>query len=239
MVFDAGTGIIGLGRALMQRAQRRVVHIFLSHAHHDHIEGLRFFPPVYQPGWKCHLYARRKARVERLLARMMAPNLFPVSLDELPAQLTFEDLADDAHIRLRGQPDVEIQARFSRAHTKVGVMLYRVSCGGRSLVYATDVEAPMGGHQDVVDFARGADVLIHDAQYSEEEYFGAAHKQGWGHSTVAMAATAARDAEVGKLILYHHDPTHDDRKVKALQAQARKVFRNSTAASEGMEVRLG
>ena len=118
-------------------------------------------------------------------------------------------------------------------------MLYRITHAGHSVVYATDVESPKGGYEDVVAFARGADVLIHDAQYTDEEYHGGhLNKAGWGHSTVRMAAEAARAAGVGQLFLYHHDPEHDDAEVRQLERLARSIFPHSRAATEGLEVRL-
>ena len=241
LIFDAGTGIIGLGRELVQRPGEPKVHIFLSHLHHDHIEGLRFFAPAYSPEWRCHIYGAGSApsTLRKILARMMTPHLFPVSLPQLPARLAIQGLDHHARIRLSGPRPILVTARYSRAHPKVGVMLYRVSWGGRSVVYATDVEGPKGGHEDVVAFARGADILIHDAQYTDAEYHGGhLNKAGWGHSTVRMAAEAARDAGVGELFLYHHDPEHDDVEVRRLERFARTIFPHTRAATEGLEIRL-
>ncbi|HVN87091.1 MAG TPA: MBL fold metallo-hydrolase [Candidatus Binatia bacterium] len=241
LIFDAGTGIIGLGRDLVRRPGEPSAHIFLSHLHHDHIEGLRFFAPVYSPEWRCHVYGNGSGpkALERLLARTMTPHLFPVALSQLPAKLSIRELHERERLRFDGGHPLIVHSRFSRAHPKVGVTMYRVSCGGRSVVYATDVEAPKGGHEDVVAFARGADLLIHDAQYTDEEYYGGhLNKAGWGHSTVRMAAEAARDAQVKQLILYHHDPEHSDGLVRRLETLARSIFPRSRAAWEGMEVRL-
>jgi phosphoribosyl 1,2-cyclic phosphodiesterase len=241
LVFDAGTGIIGLGRELVQRRGEPVVHIFLSHLHHDHIEGLRFFAPAYSPEWSCCVYGDNDTphMLRRLLAQMMMPRFFPVSLSQLPARLRISGFGKRGRVRFGGPVPVVVVARFSRAHPKVGVMLYRVTCAGRSVVYATDVEGPKGGHEDVVAFARGADILIHDAQYTDAEYHGGhLNKAGWGHSTVRMAAEAAQAAHVGQLIIYHHDPGHDDAEVRHLERFARTIFPHSRAATEGMELRL-
>ena len=241
LVFDAGTGIIPLGHDLLQRRGTRAVHIFLSHTHHDHIEGLRFFQPIYRPGWKCYLYGAGSGpkTLEHILAGLLRPRLFPVSYAELPNRLSIQSLGAHARIQLRGSPRVSVVARHSRAHPKVGVTLYRVTCGRRSVVYATDVEAPKSGYADVVEFARGADVLIHDAQYTDAEYFSAGlHKVGWGHSTARMAAEAASAAGVGELVLFHHDPSHDDAEVRRLERLARHVFPRTRAATEGLELRL-
>jgi phosphoribosyl 1,2-cyclic phosphodiesterase len=241
LVFDAGTGIIELGRRMLRDGSQRDVHIFLSHTHHDHIEGLRFFEPVYRCDWSCHLYGpgRGTQTLERILRGAMEPSFFPVSLSELPSHLHIRDLRGDELIRLNSRPVVEVVTHHSQAHPKTGVRLYRVACRGRSLVYATDVEAAKGGHDDVVAFARGADVLIHDAQYTEEEYFGGhITKAGWGHSTVRMAAEVAREAGVGELLLYHHDPIRNDAAVARLERAARKIFPATRAAREGMEIEL-
>lgn len=242
LIFDAGTGLIGLGHELVRRPGEPTVHIFLSHLHHDHIEGLRFFAPVYSPEWSCFVYGAASGApetLERLLAQTMAPRLFPVSFSQLPARLTIINLKPRERLRFDGVRPTEVLAQYSRAHPKVGVTLYRISHGGRSVVYATDVESPKGGFEDVVTLARGADVLIHDAQYTDEEYHGGhLNKAGWGHSTVRMAAEAARAARVGQLILYHHDPEHDDAEIRRLERVARSVFPRSRAATEGFELRL-
>jgi phosphoribosyl 1,2-cyclic phosphodiesterase len=241
LAFDAGSGLIELGRDLLSRSGKRTLHVLLSHTHHDHIEGLRFCEPLYQKGWECRLYGSPHGRqtLERILRGAMEPRYFPVSLDELSARLTVRDVAHGERLRLSGSPSVSVDVFHSRAHPKYGVVFYRVRHLGKSVVYATDVEAPKGGHADVVGFARGADVLIHDAQYTDEEYYGGhINKAGWGHSTVRMAAEAAREAGVGRLLLFHHDPSHDDRLVRQLEREARKIFPASQAAHEGLELTL-
>ncbi|MBI3785108.1 MAG: MBL fold metallo-hydrolase [Deltaproteobacteria bacterium] len=241
LAFDAGTGLIGLGRLLLQRPGKSVVHIFLSHLHHDHIEGLRYFEPVYRDDWRVYLYGpgSSPATVENTLRRSMDQRLFPVALAELQARLSIRTLPKREVVRIPGARNLTVHAQFSRAHPKVGVMLFRIEYRGRSVVYATDVEGPKGGHADVVAFARNADVLIHDSQYTDHEYFAAQrNKAGWGHSTVRMAAEIAREAKVGRLLLYHHDPSHDDKEVLHLERLARSIFTNSQAAFEGLTLKL-
>jgi ribonuclease BN (tRNA processing enzyme) len=241
LAFDAGTGIIAMGKDLVRRRGEPTVRVFLSHLHHDHIEGLRFFAPAYTPDWRCEIYGAGATpeKLQRLLARTMTPEFFPVTLSQLPANLSIRTLAERESVHLDGSLPVKIAARYSHAHPKRGVMLYRIACGGRSVVYATDVEAPKGGHKDVVSLARGADVLIHDAQYTDDEYNdGHLNRVGWGHSTVRMAAEAARAADVGELLLYHHDPDHDDEEVRRLEDMARRIFPRTRAAFEGLELRL-
>jgi ribonuclease BN (tRNA processing enzyme) len=176
---------------------------------------------------------------QRALETTMEPRLFPVSLGDLQANIRIRDLPDTDTLLLSGEPPVTIQTQHSRAHPKYGVQLYRIAYGSRSAVYATDVEAPYGGFEDVVRFARGADVLIHDSQYTDDEYHReVANKKGWGHSTVRMAAEAAREAGVGELILYHHDPCRTDEQIPALEELAQTIFPRSRAAREGLTITL-
>lgn len=241
IIFDAGTGLIGLGARLIKRGKPRPLHLFLSHLHHDHIEGIRFFKPLYRPAWSCTLYGPDSGRpgLADLLTQNMSGRFFPVDLRKLPAQLTIRALKKRESIVLPGTPDVHIETEYCAAHPTYGVQFYRLTCGKRSLVYATDVEAPKGGFEDVVRFAKGADVLIHDAQYTDTEYFREVdNRQGWGHSTVRMAAETARAAGVGQLVLYHHDPSRTDSQMPALERLASKIFPSTTLAREGLAIRL-
>lgn len=241
ILFDAGTGIIPVGHELVRSAGPREVHIFLSHLHHDHIEGLRFFKPFYKPDWTCHLYGPDTASpgLDDHLAQMMRGRFFPLEMSDLLAKIEIHALTPGGKIDLGGRPRVRIAIDHTTAHPRFGVHLFRLECAGKSVVYATDVEAPLGGLEKVVSFAKGADVLIHDAQYTEHEYFRREdNRQGWGHSTVRMAAEAARAAEVGRLVLYHHDPCRKDSQIAPLEKLARKIFPRVTAAREGKSLRI-
>ncbi len=243
LAFDAGTGLIAMGSDLFQQGvARKSVHIFLSHYHHDHIEGLRFFRPVYERGWRTTVYgpALPAVTLPRVLAQSMARPFFPVGLDELPGRVQLRTLASDTIVRLgdRTSP-LRVRVRISHAHPKIGVALYRLEFRGHAIVYATDIEAARGGFDDVVALAQGADVLVHDAQYTDEEYRDARRSRiGWGHSTIGMACEAARAASVRHLFLYHHDPSHDDAEMHALERQARRLFPHTQVAREGLEFRI-
>ncbi|HYD47343.1 MAG TPA: MBL fold metallo-hydrolase [Terriglobales bacterium] len=242
LIFDAGTGVIGLGEQLAARSNgARRVHIFLSHMHHDHIEGLRFFQPFYRQGWTCFVYGPESDDhpVKKALAHMMSPRFFPVELGDLQARIKVCGLRARQTLVFPGEPKVIVESVHIGAHPKFGVQLYKVSCGSRSVVYATDVESPLGGFDSVVELARDADVLIHDAQYTDHEYDRADdHRRGWGHSTVRMAAETARAAGVRQLILYHHDPSRTDIQVPKLEQVARTIFPRSRAAREGLTITL-
>ena len=125
------------------------------------------------------------------------------------------------------------------AHPKGGVVNYRISYKGKSVIFATDVEGYVGGDARLVSFANKTDLLIHDAQYRPEEYNGLpVPTQGFGHSTYEMATDVARAAKVKRLALFHHDPSHSDDELKEIESRARKNFKNTFAAFEGQEVTL-
>jgi ribonuclease BN (tRNA processing enzyme) len=118
-------------------------------------------------------------------------------------------------------------------------MLYRVDYRDKSLVYATDIEQREEGYSEIIDFARGADLLIHDAQYLHDEYFSNSKpKKGWGHSTIEMAVAVAKKAQVKRLALFHHEPLHDDQVMRRITQRSRRLLPVSVVAREGMEITL-
>jgi ribonuclease BN (tRNA processing enzyme) len=173
----------------------------------------------------------------------MDSSLFPIGLRDLDAETEITSLKGGEKINLPDTNDlnaeVTVLTHKSEAHPKNGAMLYRVCYDNKNLVYATDVEETRGGYPDIIEFARGADLLIHDAQYLEAEYFSRTRpRKGWGHSIVQRAAEVARKAGVKRLALFHHEPTHDDRTIQQMERIARRIFPPTVAAYEGMEVKL-
>jgi phosphoribosyl 1,2-cyclic phosphodiesterase len=261
IVLDAGTGIIPLGRELARRARAEgrplETVVLLSHMHHDHIQGFPFFVPAYVPGTRLHIYGPG-ASVETLgqvLEVNQGPLTFPVSLGEMAASKDIRSLRetdmvvlDSAGVRVTGPGEpaagdaVRVHIHRSYAHPG-GTYIYRVEWHNRSLVYATDTEGYAGTDRRLAAFARGADLLIHDAQYSEAHYRGQAPglpvTQGYGHSTPEMACELAGAAGAGTLVLFHHDPNSDDTAIAECETRARKLFPNSVAACEGLELAVG
>ena len=263
IILDAGTGLIPFGQFLRQRSDDvpPTLTILFSHLHYDHILGLPFFDPLYQAGATLHLAGPCMGgkSFKELICQAITSPYFPVELREAPATCRFYTLAygdylewhpDDLSPRLQNsqlkseaaevQPlisgDVRVTFLHSSAHPRDGCLISRIEYAGRSLVFATDVEGPPAGDQALIRFARGADILIHDAQYREQEYLDSKH--GFGHSTLGMATTVARAAGVKRLILFHHDPEYDDSVLEHLQQVAQREFPATTLAVEGLDVSL-
>ena len=203
-------------------------HIFFSHVHWDHIQGFPFFDPAFVPGNKIHLYGGNNVSrtLEETLAGQMDHPSFPVHLTDMGAKMTFNDLHEGQTLELPDGRRGNVRITTGRGNHPNGVWAYRVEHGGKAVVYATDTE-----HYAIVDprlskLARNADVLIHDAQYTPEEYDGTSGrggpKTGWGHSTFNEAARLAAAANVKQLILFHHDPMQNDDARSATRRPARR-----------------
>ena len=258
IIFDAGTGIIGLGKELIKNNQGPLsLNLFLSHTHHDHLSGFYFFDPLFHKRNRINIFgpSSGKRSLAETLRVAMEPALFPIGLDALNAKKSISSLAGGEGIEFRDNLQAPlivntvslgdnhyqqpiILTHNSPAHPN-GVILYRVFFQQKSVVYATDLEETPGGYPDVIEFAQEADVLIHDAQYLESEYTSAANpRSGWGHSTVESATEVAKKAGVKQLVLFHHEPTHDDRCIDQILKLARRRFPATTVAAEGMVISI-
>jgi ribonuclease BN (tRNA processing enzyme) len=259
LIFDAGTGIIPLGKEICRAdSARPTAYVFLSHTHIDHVMGLCFFEPLLTTNARSFIYGPGNSRgaLTRSLQQLTHSDLFPVSFDELKGKKEIHSLSGGEWIRFRpqgGRPMIDKESAPARreaeeltivtlkspAHPRYGVMLYRVNYRDKSLVYATDIEQREEGYSEIIDFARGADLLIHDAQYLHDEYFSNSKpKKGWGHSTIEMAVAVAKKAQVKRLALFHHEPLHDDRVMRRIKRQSRRLLPAAVVAREGMEITL-
>jgi phosphoribosyl 1,2-cyclic phosphodiesterase len=233
IALDAGTGLRRLGADLLARSRGPVeLTVLLSHVHWDHIQGLPFFAPIYVPGTRLRLGGGVTGTPLRdTLRRQMSAPTFPVDWNDVPAERSYVELRDGGSTRIG-----DAQVRTARANHPDAVFAYRVEHEGHAVVYATDTEHYACVDPRLVALARDADVLVYDAQYLPEEYAG---KVGWGHSTYEAGAALARAANVGKLVLFHHDPGRNDQAVAAIERRARDVFGDVEAAREGMTIELG
>jgi phosphoribosyl 1,2-cyclic phosphodiesterase len=242
LIFDAGTGIRSLSRHLAETGGPLHAHLFVTHYHWDHIQGFPFFTQLYDPDTHVCLHGPRQGDVSvgRAFEGQMAPLYFPIPLDALAARVEFA-ACDGAPWRGDG---VEVSA-FRVRHSGV-TYGYRITAGGTSAVYVPDDE--IGDDPDpawyraMVEFAGGADLLLHDAMYSDGEY---ERFRGWGHSSQRQAVRLAEDAGVRRLALFHHAPDRSDAELERLAGELRDELgaRGSSldvcVAAEGEETALG
>ncbi len=230
LVLDAGTGLRELGLNL-DPGGAITVELLLSHLHWDHIQGIPFFRPAYDPNSTLRIHGPAQQRpLREMLGLGMDDPFFPVDLDELPVRLQVHDMKSGER-RAIGPYDV----RATRIYHPSPALAYRVEADGRSLVYATDTEDAFNGETNpVIAFSRGADTLIHDAQYLERDF-----KRGWGHSTVASAIDVAVEAGVRRLVLYHHDPDRTDDALDVIAVDAQRTAHERRAGLEVLVAREG
>jgi len=240
LVIDAGTGARNLGVSLGKNRPDRI-DILLTHLHLDHIEGLGFFGPVWDPGCEVHIWGPpsplRSLRED--IAKYFSPPLFPVHLDDLPSHLVIHDVPEEeweiGAVRVRAQP-------VNHPGPTVG---YRIEDEGKVLTYISDHEPALGIDLRTVEpdwisgyaLAYGSDVLLHDAQYTEDEYPG---RVGWGHSSIAHMVTFALITKTRRLIMFHHDPLHSDAQLEAMLVRAKELWGQDadgvSLSYEGMEI---
>jgi len=257
IILDAGTGIIPLGRELARTKRAGELLLLFSHLHHDHTQGFPFFVPAYIPNAKLHIYGPDGTHesLKDVLEHNQSSETFPISLRDMSSSKDIQAVResqvivwDEAGVRVAesaiGLSDeaVVIHIHKSYAHPG-GVFAYRITWRGKSVVYATDTEGYVGTDKRLVKFAKDTDLLIHDAQYLDEHYWGQLEglpaTQGYGHSTVTMACEVAASAETGGLVLFHHDPSYTDIMLAGMERKAQSLFADSVAAYEGLEIALG
>lgn len=237
LIFDGGTGLRILGQSLMTESPVKA-HLFFSHSHWDHIQGFPFFIPAFIRGNTFNIYAvpsPNGATIKQTLHdQMLHPN-FPVPLQIMRADLEFYDLEMGETLHYG---DVSVETRpLNHPGEAVG---YRVNWQGLSAAYITDTEHfPDRFDDNVLALARQADVMIIDATYTDEEYNDPKYsKVGWGHSTWQQAVKIAQAAQVKQLVLFHHDPAHNDDVLDHIGEQARKILPQTILAQEGLSIKL-
>lgn len=261
VIFDAGSGLIKLGKELIpliidhKKNNSSPFHITMlfTHTHSDHLIGLPFFAPIYMPGVHIHFIgpATLGMDFEQILRGLVWPQYFPVSMDEFRSDKSFYNLNENMYFYFVPDDPRPVLGDVNRPqtaatnfsihtmkyyfHPKDGSYPYRIDWNDKKIVLATDIECYVGGDQRLINFSKGADVLIHDAQYSLDQY---KNFCGYGHSSYAMACDTAIQAEVKQLLLFHHDPNNSDEFLETMEAEARKIFPNTQLASEKWEFRL-
>ena len=238
IVLDAGTGIIPLGLELAERGVRSL-NLLLTHLHLDHLEGLRFFAPLWDERVKLDIWGPPSPllSLRERISRSFSPPLFPIDLRHVPAQVTFRDVPRRPWTIDRASLTADLVVHPGPT---VG---FRIETAGSTFAYLPDHEPALaGGFADRTrdwisgaSIAADADLLVHDAQYFEDEYV---ERMGWGHSSVADAVAFTHAVGARRLVLFHHEPRHDDGSLARLEGQARSLAGPNglepTLAREGM-----
>lgn len=233
LVFDLGSGVRELGESILAEKAPVEAHLFLTHYHYDHVQGIPFFTPLFIPPNRFTFRGPRVGDkdIKAIIEGQMVQPYFPIPASFFRAQLRFEDASAGMELKLG-----EATVRAVELNHPGGCLGYRVEYRGRSVVYFTDVELHPAVDPRAVEFARGADVLVCDAMYTRDEYEGRVGppKEGWGHSTWEAAVDAADAAAVKTFVVFHHDPTRSDEALDALLGAVRARRPEAVAATEGM-----
>lgn len=231
-MLDLGTGLRFWGVDVLAGGAEHVrATALVSHLHWDHVQGVPFFPPIHHPETRLHIIGPRQEGItlEEAFGTFLSPPFFPVRIDQLIGTVTFEEV--DGTPRPHGSATIT-----ARDVPHVGPTVgYRIDHAGRSVAYVSDHQQPGEGATDVaesvLELCRDVDVLIHDAQYTDDEF---ALRHDWGHCTVDYAVEVARQSGARTLVLFHHDPAHDDDSVEAMASRAAEI-----AGSDGPGIVIG
>jgi phosphoribosyl 1,2-cyclic phosphodiesterase len=227
IIFDAGSGLRNLGAKLLKESDgaQLDLKVFLTHFHWDHIQGIPFFSPLFRSGNRVTFHSHCNGKLEEILEGQMSRPYFPIDLASVAARREFVDFGTES-MTFNG---VTVHP-FPLNHPQ-GAVGYRIETGNAVIVYATDLEHGHAKLDRVLrDHAAGADLLVYDAQYTPEEY---SKYKGWGHSTWVEGVQVAREAGAKRLLLFHHDPAHNDAFLDEVGETAKRSFDEVAAAREG------
>jgi len=229
LLFDAGTGMRYLGKTL--EGSRVDADIYFTHTHFDHICGLPFFRPLFEPQNKFRLWAghlRGAMSLRRVLAEFMMSPLFPVPPEVFRSQLEYRDFtAGDTLEKGEG-----VRVRTAPLNHTDGATGYRVEYDGRSICYVSDTEHVPGAlDRNILGLIAGADIVIYDCMYTDDEY---RRYVGWGHSTWQEGIRLCKEAKVKRMVVFHHEPEHDDDMLDGIAREVEKALPGSVVAHEGL-----
>lgn len=235
-ILDAGTGIRGLGKSLLARGATSAT-LLLTHTHWDHINGFPFFAPAFSPSFGLRILAGhltdKPGGIRAVLAHQMDDATFPVPLSAMCGVMEFADF----HAGETLEPFPGITIRTAPLRHPNHATAYRIESGKISVCFVTDTEHIPGlPDHHVLDLISGADLVIYDSTYTDDEFLG---KVGWGHSTWQEGVRLCQAAQVKRLAIFHHDPEHDDVFMTGLEAEAGALWPNCFVARDGMEVMMG
>ena len=234
LILDAGTGVRPLGK-LLQREGVREADVLFSHTHWDHVNGFPFFAPAFEPDHAFRVFAGHLAEeggIREAIAGHMHEPMFPVPLDVMKARLSFTDFRAGETLEL----GPGVRARTAPLNHPNGATAYRIEHGGRSACYVTDTEhVPGRPDENVLGLIAGADLVVYDSTYTDEEL---PARVGWGHSTWQEGLRLVRRAGARRLVVFHHDPDHDDETMAAIELELADQSDDALVAREGLRLEL-
>jgi ribonuclease BN (tRNA processing enzyme) len=229
VVFDMGSGLRRFGQYLLNdKTTPKNIHFLISHYHWDHLIGFLAFSPIFDASYTFTSHGKNeKLPLPKLTERLLDKSFWPVNLKMILAKLIFLEIKEN---EFTIGDNIKVMVA-SHGHPN-GATGYRLECNGLSIVYITDCEHPVNDvNPNVVNLSKDADVLIHDSHFSPDEID---DHVGWGHSSYVQATQVAIQANVKQLVLFHHNPNHDDKKVAQLEKEAQKLFPNTISARQDM-----
>ena len=233
IIFDMGTGFISLGKALLKEENPpKSAHVFISHFHWDHIIGYLGFAPFFHDWFSCNIYGKEdKLSIDEIFEHIHNYTFWPVEMPMYKAKFNLNTFPAEG---LQISDSIKIKS-ILHGHPN-GANSYRLEVGNTVIVYCTDIEHPEDHlNPNAIEIARDADILINDAQFTDEEL--PAHK-GWGHSSWQQSTAIAKKANVKQLVLFHHSPNNNDAAINKIEKDAQEVFKNTVASREGLEIKL-
>lgn len=241
IILDAGTGICNLGDKLQQMNAGRPItgDIFITHTHWDHIQGFPFFIPAFQNGnaFSLHGAGTMDLTFANLMRGQMIFPHFPIQLEEMASHIDFLELTPGETVKLGEEITVQT---FQNNHPNGGLS-FRIEHAGIACCYVTDTEHAPDFDELLINFIKDADLVIYDANYTDDEYLGNHGKPnriGWGHSTWQAGIRLVQAAKAQRLALFHHDTRRSDDELADIEQQAQEIFPNCFAAREGMVIAL-
>lgn len=240
-ILDAGTGIRELGKDIIESGHKQdEIFIAFTHFHWDHIQGFPFFEPAFNKKQKINLLAlgwgERITCLKDIFKIQMQKEFFPVQLEKMGAKFKFMLLKETKRsFRTQTKKPKLVVVKTNKHKHPGGAYGYRIELGGKVMVFCTDIEHGNSIDNNVVKLAENADLLIHDAQFTDEEL---KKKMGWGHSSFSQAIEVAERANVKMLALTHHDPDHDDTFLRKMEKKCQQRFKDSFLAREKMEIEI-
>ena len=263
IILDAGTGIVNVGNELLSNyissglnpEDRKPIStsVLLSHIHQDHLLGLTFFKPMHVKSSRIQIFGAGcgNSDLQNSLSDLVFGKTFPIDLGDIACSFEINDISEDNVILYRKdaapclvpksdlcatEDDVVVSFYKSYVHPQDGVIVYKVSYKGKSVVYATDKECYFGGDKKFVQFAKNCDLLIHDSQYTSEDYLNLhSPKQGYGHSTFDMAIETMKQSSAKHLAFFHYDPSYNDETLDRIKELYTTSNKNIIMSYEGME----